>query len=49
MYARVRHEPQKCAVCPKQFTPVRSDQLYCCTACKRRAANYKHVFQAGRR
>jgi len=45
----VQHDPRKCDICPKQFVPARSDQKYCSTACKRRAANYKHAFAGGRR
>ena len=45
----VRHEPKKCAVCPKQFVPANGNQKYCCTACKRRAANYKFALAGGRR
>ena len=40
MAAKVKLEPRKCHVCPKQFTPSRKDQIYCGPACRSRATAY---------
>jgi hypothetical protein len=42
-------EPQKCAICPKRFTPSRKGHMYCSTACKGRAQAYRFALAGGRR